>query len=70
MWPILIVLVLGLGFSFAKIWSLSRSSMNTKKFIIDVKEKLTSGGVSEAMKLCENTRGSIASVFDQGDLFA
>jgi len=70
MWPILIVLVLGLGFSFAKIWSLSRSSMNTKKFIIDVKEKLTSGGVSEAMKLCENTRGSIASVFHAGLLRA
>ena len=70
MYPILGVLILGLGFSFAKLWSLSRSSMNTKKFIIDVKEKLTSGGVSEAMNLCENTRGSIASVFHAGLLRA
>jgi biopolymer transport protein ExbB len=70
MYPILGVLILGLGFSFAKLWSLSRSSMNTKKFIIEVKEKLTSGGVSEAMKLCENTRGSIASVFHAGLLRA
>ena len=52
MYPILGVLILGLAVSFAKIWSLSRASMNTKKFIVDVKEKLTSGGVSEAMKLC------------------
>ena len=70
MYPILGVLILGLGFSFAKLWSLSRSSMNTKKFIVDVKEKLTSGGVSEAMNLCENTRGSIASVFHAGLLRA
>jgi len=70
MYPILGVLIMGLAVSFAKIWSLSRASMNTKKFIIDVKEKLTSGGVGEAMKLCENTRGSIASVFHAGLLRA
>ncbi len=70
MWPILIVLILGLAFSFAKLWSLSRSSVNTKKFIVDVKDKLSKGGVSEAMKLCENTRGSIASVFHAGLLRA
>ena len=70
MYPILGVLILGLAVSFAKLWSLSRASMNTKKFIIDVKEKLTSGGVDEAMKLCENTRGSIASVFHAGLLRA
>ncbi|PID59564.1 MAG: flagellar motor protein MotA [Ignavibacteriae bacterium] len=70
MWPILIVLVVGLAFSFVKLWSLSRSTMNTKKFIVQVKEKLSNGGVSEAMKLCENTRGSIASVFHAGLLRA
>ena len=70
MYPILGVLILGLAVSFAKLWSLSRASMNTKKFIIDVKDKLTNGGVSEAMKLCENTRGSIASVFHAGLLRA
>jgi biopolymer transport protein ExbB len=70
MYPILGVLILGLAVSFAKLWSLSRASMNTKKFIIDVKEKLTNGGVDEAMKLCENTRGSIASVFHAGLLRA
>lgn len=66
MWPILIVLVIGLAVSFAKIWSLSRSSMNSKKFIVQIKDKLKGGGVSEAIKLCENTRGSIASVFHAG----
>ncbi len=63
-------LIIGLAISFVKIWSLSRSSVNTKKFIVQVKDKLTNGGVEEAMKLCENTRGAIASVFHAGLLRA
>jgi biopolymer transport protein ExbB len=70
MWPILACLVLGLGFSFERMWTLSRASMNTKKFILNVKDALSKGGVNEAMKVCENTRGSIASVFHAGLLRA
>lgn len=70
MWPILACLVIGLGYSFERFWTLSRASMNTKKFIIRVKDALTKGGVEEAMKVCENTRGSIASVFHAGLLRA
>ncbi len=70
MWPILISLVLGLGFSLERFWSLSRASMNTKKFIVQVKDALKKGGVPEAIKLCENTRGAIASVFHAGLLRA
>lgn len=66
MYPILGCLVLGLGFSFERLYTLTRASMNTKKFIVDIKEALASGGVSEAITLCENTRGSIASVFHAG----
>lgn len=70
MWPILGSLVIGLGFCFERMWTLSRASMNTRKFIVKVKEALTNGGVEEAMKVCENTRGSIASVFHAGLLRA
>ena len=70
MWPILGSLVLGLAFSFERLWTLSRASMNTKKFIVKVKDALQKGGVEEAMKVCENTRGSIASVFHAGLLRA
>lgn len=70
MWPILGCLVLGLGFAFERLWTLSRATMNTKKFIVKVKDALFTGGVSEAMKVCENTRGSIASVFHAGLLRA
>jgi len=70
MHPILVSLILGLGFSIERFWTLTRASTNTKKFIVAVKSALNKGGVQEAMKLCENTRGSIASVFHAGLLRA
>ncbi|MDH7604423.1 MAG: MotA/TolQ/ExbB proton channel family protein [Melioribacter sp.] len=70
MWPILGCLVIGLGFAFERLWTLSRATINTKKFIVQVKDALKNGGVEEAIKLCENTRGSIASVFHAGLLRA
>ncbi|RMD51575.1 MAG: MotA/TolQ/ExbB proton channel family protein [Ignavibacteria bacterium] len=70
MWPILACLVIGLAFSFERLWTLSRASMNTKKFIVEVKEALEEGGVQKAMEVCENSRGSIASVFHAGLLRA
>jgi len=70
MWPILVCLVLGLGFAIERLWTLSRATMNTKKFVVQVKDALTKGGVQEAIKLCENTRGSAASVFHAGLLRA
>ncbi|MDQ7816147.1 MAG: MotA/TolQ/ExbB proton channel family protein [Melioribacteraceae bacterium] len=66
MWPILACLIIGLGFSIERFWTLTRATMNTKKFVVQVKDALTKGGVSEAIKLCENTRGSAASVFHAG----
>jgi biopolymer transport protein ExbB len=70
MYPILGCLVVGLGFSIERLWTLTRASMNTKQFILKVKDALQKGGVEEAMKVCENTRGSIASVFHAGLLRA
>ena len=70
MWPILGCLVVGLAFCIERMWTLSRATMNTRKFIVKVKDALTKGGVEEAMKVCENTRGSIASVFHAGLLRA
>lgn len=70
MWPILGCLIIGLGFAFERMWTLSRATVNTKKFIVQVKDALKKGGVNEAIKLCENSRGSIASVFHAGLLRA
>jgi len=66
MHPILASLIIGLGFSFERLWTLTRAKTNTKKFIVDVKKALQNGGVDAAKKVCENTRGPVASVFYAG----
>ena len=47
MWPILASLVLGLAFSFEWLWTLSRSRVNTKNFLVEVKNALKTGGVQQ-----------------------
>lgn len=66
MYPILFCLVLGLAFSFERMWTLTRSKTNTKKFIVQVKRALDDGGVEAAKELCSSTRGPVASVFHAG----
>ena len=70
MWPILGSLILGLAFAFERLWTLSRSKTNTKKFILDVKRALEEGGIEGAKEYCANTRGPVASVFYAGLLRA
>ena len=70
MYPILASLALGLAFSFERLWTLSRSKTNTKKFIVNVKRALDDGGLESAKELCANTRGPVASVFYAGLLRA
>ena len=63
---VLIALIIGLALCIERIVYLNLSSINTKKFLLDVQEALASGGVEEAKELCRNTRGPIASIFYQG----
>ena len=66
MWPILACMVIGVAIYLYKFWSLTMASINTRKFLTRVKTALSEGGVEEAMKVCENTRGPIASIFHAG----
>jgi len=70
MHPILGCFIVGLGFCFERLWTLSRSSINTKQFIVNVKRALDNGGLEAAKELCSNTRGPVASVFYAGLLRA
>lgn len=70
MHPILACLVIGLAFVFERLWTLSRAKVNTKDFIVKVKDALQSGGVEAAKEICANTRGPVASVFAAGLLRA
>ena len=70
MHPILASLIIGLAFSFERLWTLTRAKTNTKEFIVKVKKALSDGGVEAAKEVCSNTRGPIASVFHAGLLRA
>lgn len=69
MWPVLIILIIGLAIAFERIISLNRADVNTRKFILQVKEALGDGsneGIRAAEEVCSNTRGPVASVFGAG----
>ena len=70
MWPVLIILIVGLAIAFERVISLNRADVNTRKFIVDVKAALDNGGVAAAENVCANTRGPVASVFQAGLLRA
>jgi biopolymer transport protein ExbB len=66
MWPILILLIIGIMISIERFISLTRASVNTRKFLTKVKEALASGGIEEALDVCSSTRGPVASIFHAG----
>ena len=66
MWPILFLFIFGLGVVIERFWTLSRASINTRKFMEKIRSALDEGGISKAMEVCEQTRGPIASIFHAG----
>ncbi len=66
MHPILVLLVLGVALSFWKLYDLFMASVNTRKFLIKIKNALQEGGIQQALDLCANTRGPVASIFHAG----
>lgn len=66
MWPILICLIIGLMICIERMITLTRASINSKKFMAKVKEALAEGGTEKAIEVCANTRGPIASIFHAG----
>jgi len=66
MWPILILLVIGLMICIERFFTLTRASVNTKNFFNDIQSALDEGGVGQALEVCENTRGPVAEIFHAG----
>lgn len=66
MWPVLVVLILGLAIVLERLITLNLADINTRKFIVQVQEALQTGGIPAAEELCSKTRGPVASVFQAG----
>lgn len=70
MHPILAFLIIGVTISIYKFWNLTWASINTRKFLKNIKNALSEGGIDAATEVCANTRGPIASIFHAGLLRA
>jgi biopolymer transport protein ExbB len=66
MWPILVLLVVGLGFSIERVVTLTRASVNTRKFLARLHSALQDGGIEGAAAECEKTPGPVASILHAG----
>ncbi|MBN2031566.1 MotA/TolQ/ExbB proton channel family protein [bacterium] len=66
MWPILACLVFGVAISIERFISLTRASVNTRKFLAKVTGALDKGGPKEAIEICQKTKGPVASIFHAG----
>ncbi len=65
---IAIILIVGLACCIERIVYLSLSEINAKKFMKQLEEVLTTKGRDEALNLCRDTRGPVASICYQGIL--
>lgn len=63
---ILLLFIIGVAISIERLWTLSRASVNTRKFLSTIKKALHEGGVDAATEVCANTRGPVASIFHAG----
>jgi biopolymer transport protein ExbB len=70
MWPILFCLIIGLAISIERIVTLTRSGLNTRKFLVKIKQALDEGGIQRAIEISSNQRGSVAAIFHAGLLRA
>lgn len=66
MWPILALLVFGLTITFERIYTLTKASLVTKRFIPRINKALEDKGVDAALEVCKETPGPIAEVFHAG----
>ena len=66
MHPLLVCAVAGAAFIIERIYTLNRARVDTKKLMDQVLKALQAEGVDAALKVCESTRGPVASVLHAG----
>ena len=66
MWPILLLLIIGVGVAIERMYNLSRAAINAEDFFKNLEEAIKSGGPDRAAQLCSETPGPVASVIHSG----
>jgi len=66
MYPILVLLILGLMICIERFYTLAKASINTRKLLNNVQSSLEEDGVEAAKEVCENTPGPVSEIFHAG----
>ena len=66
MYPIAVLLILGVTIAFERLYNLTRAAIDADEFFGRLEEALKQGGRQQAAELCSETRGPVASVIHAG----
>ncbi|RKY64766.1 MAG: MotA/TolQ/ExbB proton channel family protein, partial [Candidatus Latescibacterota bacterium] len=66
MYPLLAALVGGVAVILERLWTLSRASIDTKKFFERLEDALRSEGLERALEVCSEARGPVAATLHAG----
>ena len=66
MYPIAVLLILGVTIAIERVYNLWRASSDANEFFGLLEEALKQGGRQQAAELCSETRGPVASVIHAG----
>ena len=66
MYPLIVLLVLGIAIAIERLYSLSRAAIDAEAFFNDLEAALKDGGPDQAAELCASTKGPVASVIHAG----
>ncbi len=66
MYPITVLLILGVTIAIERVYNLSRAAIDANEFFGRLEEALKQGGRQQAAELCSETRGPVASVIHAG----
>ena len=66
MYPLIVLLVLGIAIAIERFYNLSRAAIDADRFFSDLEKALEAGGPEQAAELCARTRGPVASVIHAG----
>jgi len=70
-WNIILIIIGGCSvFSFTifieRLWCLRKSEIDTNRFVIALRKVIKEGDIIEAIRICENTRGTISNIVKAG----
>ena len=66
MWPILLLLLAGLGLVGGRAYSLNQSQADSEGFMGDLRQSLKSGGAKKALAVCANHDGPVSNICEAG----